>query len=183
MFSALIRISSLFSVPILCFCKKKKGAKQLSDLRFPKKLNIKIYRIIIFTLVLFGYETWSLTLREERRVRVFENRVLRIFEPKRDEVTGGWRKFHNEELHDLYSPPTTVWVIKLRRMRWPGHVAQKGRGKSCTLFWWETLREGDHWGDPGVDGRIILRWIFRKWDDGVCTGLCWLRILTGGRHL
>ena len=72
--------------------------------------------------MLFGCETWSLTLREERRLRVFENRVLRrIFGPKRDEVTGECRKLHNEELNDLYSSPNIVWVIKSRRMRWVGH--------------------------------------------------------------
>jgi hypothetical protein len=94
---------------------------------------------------------------------VFENRVLRrIFEPKRDEVTGEWRKLHNEELHDRYSSPTTVRMIKSRRMRWAGHVARMGEGKACTGFCWGNLRERDHWEDPGLDGRIILRWIFRK---------------------
>jgi hypothetical protein len=69
-------------------------------------------------VVLYGCETWSLTLREEHRLRIFENRVLRrIFGPKRDEVTGGWRKLHNEELHDLNSSPSTVRMIKARRMR------------------------------------------------------------------
>jgi hypothetical protein len=69
-------------------------------------------------------------LREERRLRVFENRVLRkIFGPKRDEVTGEWRKLHTEELHDLYSSPTTVWVIKSRRIRWTGRVARMGEGR------------------------------------------------------
>src|SRR5215813_11843144 len=80
---------------------------------------------------LYGCETWSLTLREERRVRVFENRVLRrVFGPKRDEVTGEWRKLHNEELSDLYSLPNIVRVVKSRRMRWAGHVARmvEGRG-------------------------------------------------------
>jgi hypothetical protein len=72
---------------------------------------------------------WSLTLREERRLRVFENRVLRrIFGPKRDEVTGKWRKLHNEELNNLYSSPNIVRVIKLRRMRWVGHVARMEEG-------------------------------------------------------
>jgi len=88
-----------------------------------KKLKFKIYRTIILPVVLYGCETWSLTLREERRIRVFENRVLRVFGPKRDKVTGKWRKLHNEELSDLYSLPNTVRVVKSRRMRWAGHVA------------------------------------------------------------
>jgi len=75
----------------------------------------------------YGCEIWSLTLREECKLRVFENAVLRrIFRPKRDMVTKEWRKLHNEELNDLYSSPNIVWVIKLRRMRWAGHVAHMG---------------------------------------------------------
>jgi hypothetical protein len=78
-------------------------------------------------VVLYGCETWSLTLRDERRFRVFENRVLRrVFGPNRDEVTGEWRKLHNEELSDLYSLPNIVRVVKTRRMRWAGHVAHMG---------------------------------------------------------
>ena len=76
--------------------------------------------------------------------------------PKRDEVTGEWRKLYNEELNDLYSSPNIVRVIKLRRLRWAGHVARMGRGEACTGFWWRNLRERDNWGDPGADGRIIL---------------------------
>jgi hypothetical protein len=129
-------------------------------------------------------ENWSLTLREKRRLRVFENRMLRrIFGPKRDEVTGKWRKLHNEELHDLYCLPTTVRVIKSRRMRRAENVARMGEREACTGFWWGNLRERDHWGDPGVDGRIILRWSFKKWDVGVWNGLGWLRIQIGGGHL
>jgi hypothetical protein len=82
---------------------------------------------LIFPVVVYGCETWSLTLREECKLRVFENTVLRrIFRPKRDAVTKEWRKLHNEELNDLYSSPNIVWVIKLRRMRWEGHVAHTG---------------------------------------------------------
>jgi len=113
---------------------------------------------------------------------VFENRVLRrVFGPKRDEVTGEWRKLHNEELSDLYSLPNTLRVVKLRRMGWAGHVARMVEG--CTGFWWGNLRERDRWGDPDADGKIILRWIFRKWEGVVRTGRSWLRIGTGGGHL
>jgi len=80
-----------------------------------KNLKIKIYRTIILPFVLYGCEIWSLTLREERRLRVFENRALRkIFGPKRDEVTRKWRKLHSEELNDLYCSPNIVRVIKSR---------------------------------------------------------------------
>ena len=92
-----------------------------------KNLKIKIYRIIILPIVLYGCETWSLTLREERKLRVFENMVLRkIFGPRKDEVTGEWRRSDNEELNDLYCSPNIVRVIKWRRMRWAGHVACMG---------------------------------------------------------
>jgi len=78
-----------------------------------KHSKIKIYRTIILPVVLYGCETWSVTLREERRLRVFENRVLRrVFGDKRDEVTGEWRKLHNEELSDLYCSPNIVRVLK-----------------------------------------------------------------------
>ena len=90
----------------------------LSSSLLSKKIKIKIYRTIILPVVLYGCETWSLTLREERRLRVFENRMLRrVFGPKRDEVTGEWRKLHNEGLSDLYSLPNIVRVVKSRRMR------------------------------------------------------------------
>ena len=98
----------------------------LSSRLLSKKLKIKIYRIIILPVVLYGCEAWSLTLREERKLRVFENMVLRVIGPRRDEVTGEWRRLHNEELSDLYSSPNIVRVIKSRRMIWAGHVARMG---------------------------------------------------------
>ena len=96
----------------------------LSSRLLSKNLKIKIYGTIILPVVLYWCETLLLTLQEERRLRVFENMVLRrIFGPRRDEVTGEWRRFHNEELNDLYSSPNILRVIKSRRMRWAGHVA------------------------------------------------------------
>jgi hypothetical protein len=90
-----------------------------------RNLKIKIYRIIILPVYLYACEAWSLTLREERRLKLFENIVLRrMFGPKRDEVPGEWRKLHNEELNDLYSLPNFVRVVKSRKMRWAGHVAR-----------------------------------------------------------
>jgi hypothetical protein len=87
-------------------------------------LQIRIYKTIILPVVLYGCETWSLTLREEHRLRVFENRVLRrIFGLKNDEVMGGWRKLHNKKLCSLYSSPIIIRMIKSRRMRWVGYVA------------------------------------------------------------
>jgi len=100
----------------------------LSSSLLTSNLKFTIYRNIILPVVLYGCETWSLTLREERRLRVFENRVLRrIFGPKRDEVTGEWRKLHNDELNYLYSSPNTVRAIKSRIIRWAGHVARMGK--------------------------------------------------------
>jgi hypothetical protein len=97
-----------------------------------KNTKIKIHRTIILPVVVYGCETWSLTLREEHRLRVFENRVLRrIFGPKRDGVKGEWRRLHNEELNNLYSSPDIIRVIKSRRMRWAGHVELMGEGKGA----------------------------------------------------
>jgi len=99
----------------------------LSSRLLSKNLKIKIYKTIILPVVLCGCETWSLTLKGERKLRVFENMVLRrIFGPRRKEVTGEWRRLHNEELNDLYCSPCIVQVIKSRRMRWAGHVARMG---------------------------------------------------------
>ena len=89
-----------------------------------KNLNIKIYKTTILPVVLYECETWPLTLRVESRLRVFENRILmRIFGPKRDEY-GEWKRLHNEEHHSLYRSPNIFRVIKSRRLRWAGHVAE-----------------------------------------------------------
>ena len=123
-----------------------------------KNLKIKIYRTIISFVVLYGCETWSLTLREEHRLRVCEDRVLRrIFGPKRDEVTWEWRKLHNEELNDLCSSPSIVRVIKSRIMSWVGHVGCMGRGEAYIGFLIGKSEGKRPLGDPGVDGMIILR--------------------------
>jgi hypothetical protein len=130
----------------------------LSSCLISKNLKIKIYKTVILPVVLYGCKTWSLTLGEEHRLRVSENRVLRkIFGPKREE-DGSWRKLHNDELHDLYSSPNIVRVIKSRGMRWAGHVACMGRGEVLTGFWLGGLKARDHWEDLGGGGRITLRW-------------------------
>jgi hypothetical protein len=108
---------------------------------------------------------------------VFENRVLRgVFGPKRDEVTGEWRKLHNEELHDLYCSPNIVRVIKSRRMSWAGHVPWMGKERGVYRVLVGKHEGKNLWVDPGVDGRIILGWIFKKWYVGVWTGSSWPRL-------
>jgi hypothetical protein len=118
-------------------------------------------------------------LRQECRLRVFEKSVLRLFALKRDEVTGEWRKLHSEELNDLYSLPNIVRVIK-STMRWAGHMARMGEARGVHRVLLGNLRERGNWGDPDIDGRIILRWMFRKLEG---VGWSWLRIRTGGGHL
>ena len=113
--------------------------------------------------ILHECETWSFTLREESRLRVFENRVLRrIFRPKRDEVTGEWRRLHNGKLYALYSSPNIIQGIKSRRMALTRHVARMGERRGAYRVWWGNLRDGDHLEDPGVDGRIIFKVDFRQ---------------------
>jgi hypothetical protein len=105
-----------------------------------RNLKVKIYKSIILPVVLYGCETWSLTLREVHRLSVFENSVLRrIFGPTRDEVTAEWRKLNNGELHNFYSSPNIVRQIKSRKMRWAGHVARMGG--TCTGFFGKTQRK------------------------------------------
>jgi len=120
-------------------------------------LKVRIYRTIILPVVLCGCETWSLTLKEEHRFRVFEKRVLgRILGSKRDEVKGEWRKLHNEELNGLYSLPNIVRVIKSRRLRWAGHVARMGEGRGV----YRVLV-----GKP--EGKRPLGRPRRRWEDNV----------------
>jgi hypothetical protein len=91
-----------------------------------------VFYIYNVTVVLYGCETWILTLKQEHRLEVFDNRVLkRIFGPKKDEVTGGWRKLHNEELHDLCSSPSIITIMKSRRRMWAGHVARIGEKRGA----------------------------------------------------
>jgi hypothetical protein len=121
-----------------------------------RKLKVKIYKTIILPVVLYGCEAWSLTLREAHRLRVFENRVLRIFGPTRDEVTGEWRKLHNGELHNLYLSPDIIRQIKSRRMRWAGHVARMGEWRNL----YRVLV-----GKP--EGKRPLGRPRRRWEDGI----------------
>jgi hypothetical protein len=140
---------------------------------YKKNLKIKIYKTVILPVLLYGCKTWSLTLGEEHRLQVFENRVLRkIFGPK-TEVGGWWRKLRNDDLHILYSSPNFVRVIKSRRMRWAGHVACMGEGRGVFRVLvgrpegkrplgrprhrWEDnikmgLREMDQWGKLDLAG-------------------------------
>jgi hypothetical protein len=123
-----------------------------------KNLKIKIYRTVILPIVPYGCETWSLILREEHRLRVSENRVLRwIFGSKRKE-DGSSRKLHNDELHGLYSSPNIVRVIKSTRMRWRGHVARIGEGRGVYRVSVGGPKARDHWEDLSVGGRMTLRW-------------------------
>jgi hypothetical protein len=118
---------------------------------------------IILPVVLYGRETWSLTLKEEHRLRMFEKRLLkRMFGPKRDDVTGGWRKLHNEELHNSNFSPNIIRMIKSRRMRWAGHVARMGQGGMYIGYWWESQKARDHWEDQDVSGWTILKWILER---------------------
>jgi hypothetical protein len=114
-------------------------------------------RLLSRNVVLYGCETWSLTLREEHILRVFENRVLRrIFGHKRDEVTGEWRKLHSEELRNLYSSPDIIRQVKSRRMRWTGHVALMGEeGKVYQVLVGK------------LEGKRPLRWSRYRWEDGI----------------
>ena len=132
----------------------------LSSSFLTKNLKIEIYRTIILPVVLYGCETWSVTLRKERRLSVFENRVLRrVFGPKRDEVTGEWRKLHIEILGNLFSLPNIVRVVKSRIMLWTGHVARMGQGRGV----YRVLV-----GKP--EGTKPLGTPRRRWEDNIYDG-------------
>jgi hypothetical protein len=156
----------------------------LSSRLLSKNLKIRVYKVTILPVFLYGCETWSLTLREEHRLRVFENRVLRrIFGPKRDKVMGEWRKLHNEEIRELYFSPSIIRIIKSRRMRWAGHVARMGEKRNAY-----RLLMGKPVGKRPL-GRPRRRWVDNIGMDlgevggVVWTGLVWLRIGTGGELL
>jgi hypothetical protein len=122
-----------------------------------RNVKVKIYKTIILPVVLYGCVALSLTLREEHRLRAFENRVLRrIFGPKRDEVTGEWRKLHSEELHNFYSCPDIIRRIKSRRMRWAAHVARMREEK----YVYKVLV-----GKP--EGKRPFERLRRRWEDGI----------------
>jgi len=109
--------------------------------------------------------------------------LKRIFGPKRDEVTREWGQLHYKEINDLHSSPNIVQVVKSRRMTCVGHVAHMGEIEVYKGFGWGNFKERDDLEDPGLDGMIIFRWIFRKWAVRIRIGSIWLRIRTGGQHL
>jgi hypothetical protein len=132
-----------------------------------RNVKVKIYKTIILPVVLCGCETWSVTLREKHRLTVFENKVLRrIFGPKRDEVTGEWRKFNNGELHNLHSSPDINRHIKSWRMRSAGHVARMGEERKVNRVLVGKPEAKNHLEDQGVDGRMGSKWTLGRWDGG-----------------
>jgi hypothetical protein len=154
---------------------------RLSSHLLSKNIKIRIYKTIILPMVLCGWETWSLTFREEHRLGVHENRVLqkiylfrrvmkswdigesyimrkqKISVPKSDEVMGYWRKLHNEELHNLYALPNIIKTVMSRRMRLPGHIAQMGRRGTHIGYWWESQKERAHYEDQDLGVWTILK--------------------------
>jgi hypothetical protein len=128
----------------------------VSSCLFSRNIKGKIDKTMILPVALYGCETWLLTLREEHRLRVFENRALRkLYGPKRDGVKGELRNLHNGELHNLYSSPDIIRQIKSRRMRWVGHVARVGEGRNV----YKVLV-----GKPEEKRPLGRTW--RRWEDG-----------------
>jgi hypothetical protein len=141
----------------------------LSAIQIYKDQNIQNYDIACFY--------WSLSLREEHRLRIFENTVPRnVFGPKRDEVTGVWTRLRNEELNDVYSSPNIIWVIRSRRVRWAEHVSCMGDRRVAYMILVGDLMERDLLEDPAIDGSVILQWIFKKWAGQAWISLYWLKI-------
>jgi hypothetical protein len=141
----------------------------LSSRLLSKNTKIRVYTTIILPVVLYGCETWSLTLNEEQTLRVCKNRVPRsIFRPKRDKAIGEWRRLHNEKLNDLYLSPNIIWVIKSRRMRWAGHVAHMGEERGAYRI---LVRR--------PEGRRPLGRPRHRWEDNIKTDL---REVGGGGH-
>jgi hypothetical protein len=157
-----------------CRCLRYSVQSLLSSRLLSRNLKVKIYKTTILPVVLYGCETWSLTIREEHRLRVFENRVMnRIFGPNRDEVTGQCTKLYSGELHNSYSPDI-IRRIKSWRMWWAGHVARMGEGVTCTGFWWESPKERDRLEDQGVDGEDGIKMDLT--DIGWGRGVDWIHL-------
>jgi hypothetical protein len=152
----------------------------LSSRLISKNLQIKIYKAVISPVVLYGCETWSLNLREEHRLRVSENRVLRrIFGPKRD-VDGSWRKLHNDELHNLISLPNIFRVIKSRRMRWAGHITLMGEGRGVYRVLVGRPEGKRPLGRPRRRWKDNIKMELREQGSMVRPGFSWLRIEPSG---
>jgi hypothetical protein len=152
----------------------------LSSRLLSRNVTVKIYKTIILPVVLYGCETWSLTLREEHRLRVFNNRVLRrIFGPKRCELTGEWRKLHSEELHNLYSSPDIIRQVKSRRMRWAGHVVRMGEERKVYKVLVGKPEGKRPLGRPGRRWEDGIRMDLREIGLGVWIGVDWLRTGAG----
>jgi hypothetical protein len=141
----------------------------------------KIYKTIILPVVLYACETWSVTLREEHRLGVFGNGVLRgISGPARDEVTGEWRKLHSGELHNLYSSPDIIRQIKSKRMRWAGHVARMGEGRNLYRVLVGKPKGKRPLERPRCRWEDGIRMDLREIGWGVLSGFTWLGIGTVG---
>jgi hypothetical protein len=154
-----------------------RSVQSLLSLRLlSRNLQVKMYSTLILPVVLYGCETWSLTLREEHRLTFFENRLLRrIFGPKRDEITGEWGKLHNGELHILYSSPDIIRQIKLRRMRWAGRVARMGEGRNMYRVLVGKPEGRNHLKDQGVEGRMGSKWTLGR----LVGGVEWIHLAQG----
>jgi hypothetical protein len=142
----------------------------LSSGLLSRNVKVKIYKTIIRPVVLYGCETWSLTLREEHRLRVFENRVLRrIFGSKRDEVTGEWRTLHSGELHNLYLSSDIIRQIKSRSKRWAGHVARMGEGRKVYRVLVGKPEGKRPLGRPRLRWEDVIRMVVKEigWGGGV----------------